>query len=61
MMDEHEMQQMQALRDEIAMLRSELDSLQKFVKALYSMMDEGEDCDCAEGFPAAVDFRGINT
>ena len=48
MMTEQELKQMQALKDEVASLRSELNSLRGFVKALYSMMDE-------------VDFRGINT
>ena len=61
MMTEQELQQMQALRDEIATLRSEIDSLRGFVKALYSMMDEDEQYDSPEGMVGGVDFRGINT
>ena len=61
MMTEQELQQMQALRDEIATLRSEIDSLRGFVKALYSMMDEDEQYDGPAGMVGGVDFRGINT
>ena len=61
MMTEQELQQMQALKDEIATLRSEIDSLRGFVKALYSMMDEDEQYDGTEGMVGGVDFRGINT
>ena len=61
MMTEQELQQMQALRDEIATLRSEIDSPRGFVKALYSMMDEDEQYDGPEGMVGGVDFRGINT
>ena len=61
MMTEQELQQMQALRDEIATLRSEIDSLRGFVKALYSMMDEDEQYDGPEGMVGGMDFRGINT
>ena len=61
MMTEQELQQMQALRDEIATLRSEIDSLRGFVKALYSMMDKDEQYDGPEGMVGGVDFRGINT
>ena len=61
MRTEQELQQMQALRDEIATLRSEIDSLRGFVKALYSMMDEDEQYDGPEGMVGGVDFRGINT
>ena len=61
MMTEQELQQMQALRDEIATLRSEIDSLRGFVKALYSMMDEDEQYYGPEGMVGGVDFRGINT
>ena len=42
-------------------LRSEIDSLRGFVKALYSMMDEDEQYDGPEGMVGGVDFRGINT
>ena len=61
MMTEQELQQMHALKDEIATLRSEIDSLRGFVKALYSMMDEDEQYDGPEGMVGGVDFRGINT
>ena len=61
MMTEQELKQMQALKDEVASLRSELNSLRGFVKALYSMMDEDEQSDGPEGLADGVDFRGINT
>lgn len=61
MMTEQESKQMQALKDEIAMLRTEVDNLQRFVKALYAMMDEDGECEMPPNMISAADFRGLNT
>ncbi len=53
--------ELESLRKEVADLRSEIDTLRDFVKALYSLMEEGEQYEAPEGLPASIDFGRINT
>jgi cell division protein FtsB len=58
-MTKAELQQIQDLRDEVAKLRQEVDSLHEFVKALYSMMEEDGEYEQNRVITPA-DFGGMN-
>lgn len=60
-MNKVEAKQLQDLKDEIESLKSEVGSLREFVKALYSMMDEGEPYEQSGELPASLDLGRINT
>ncbi|MCQ2085438.1 MAG: hypothetical protein MJZ21_04755 [archaeon] len=60
-MNKEEAKQFQDLKKEVEALKSEVEGLREFVKALYSMMDEGESYEQSEGLPAGFDFGRINT
>ncbi|MCQ2079352.1 MAG: hypothetical protein MJZ38_04770 [archaeon] len=59
MMNKEEAQQMQALKDEVARLRSEVDGLREFVKSLYNML-ESEQYE-SEDYLGTPDFGRVNT
>ncbi len=55
-----EEQELESLRKEVVSLRSEVETLKDFVKALYSMMDEGE-CGGSDELPPSANYGRIET
>lgn len=53
--------ELENLRGEVASLKAEVENLREFVKALYGMMEEGEEYSPSEELPPAIDFGRINT
>ncbi len=52
--------ELESLRKEVVSLRSEVETLRDFVKALYSMMDEG-DCGGSDELPPSANYGRIET